>query len=95
MMKKTYVRVITLLLAALMILGVMAPAFTAYAASELTVINNTTDKVEISGDPEDDISLGTLYFSFKEENGKLVLYSSTSSSSEGTSTNQYASGSTV
>lgn len=95
MMKKTYVRVITLLLAALMILGVMAPAFTAYAASELTVINNTTDKVEISGDPEDSISLGTLYFSFKEESDGLVLYSSTSSSSEGTSTGEKASGSTV
>ena len=35
MIKKTYVRVITLLLVALMILGVMAPAFTSYAASEL------------------------------------------------------------
>ncbi len=42
MIKKTYVRVITLLLVALMILGVMAPAFTSYAASELLVIQDTT-----------------------------------------------------
>ncbi len=42
MIKKTYVRVITLLLVALMILGVMAPAFTSYAASELLVISGTT-----------------------------------------------------
>ena len=43
MKKKTYVRVITLLLAVLMILGVMTPAFTSYAASELSVINNSKD----------------------------------------------------
>ncbi len=45
MIKKTYVRVITLLLVALMILGVMAPAFTSYAASELLVVSTATTDV--------------------------------------------------
>ena len=52
MKKKTYVRVITLLLAVLMILGVMAPAFTSYAASELSVINNSKDVVKVEGTPD-------------------------------------------
>ena len=50
MRKKTYVRVITLLLAALMILGVMAPAFTAYAASVLSITGTTN--VSVSGTPD-------------------------------------------
>ena len=63
MKKKTYVRVITLLLAVLMILGVMAPAFTSYAASELSVINNSKDVVEVTGTPdENELPTGTHYF---------------------------------
>ena len=50
MIKKTYVRVITLLLVALMILGVMAPAFTAYAASVLSITSTTN--VSVSGSPD-------------------------------------------
>ena len=63
MIKKTYVRVITLLLVALMILGVMAPAFTSYAAGSLSVINNSPSVVEVTGTPkEDELSTGTHYF---------------------------------
>lgn len=50
MIKKTYVRVITLLLVALMILGVMAPAFTSYAASVLSITGTTN--VSVSGTPD-------------------------------------------
>lgn len=61
MKKKTYVRVITLLLAVLMILGVMAPAFTSYAASELSVINNSKDVVKVEGTPDGkDLKVGKL-----------------------------------
>ena len=85
MMKKTYVRVITLLLAALMILGVMAPAFTAYAASELSVVNNSPSVVDVTGTPDEDtLSTGTHYF--KVVGSDLKLYVSSSSSSEGEDT---------
>lgn len=50
MIKKSYVRVITLLLVALMILGVMAPAFTSYAASVLSITGTTN--VSVSGTPD-------------------------------------------
>lgn len=50
MIKKTYVRVLTLLLVALMILGVMAPAFTSYAASVLSITGTTN--VSVSGTPD-------------------------------------------
>lgn len=84
MKKKTYVRVITLLLAVLMILGVMAPAFTSYAASELSVINNSKDVVEVTGTPdENELPTGTHYFKVGSD---LKLYVSSSSSSEGKNT---------
>ena len=82
MKKKTYVRVITLLLAVLMILGVMAPAFTSYAASQLSLINNSKDVVEVGhGTPdENELPTGTHYFKVGSD---LKLYVSSSSSSEG------------
>ena len=84
MKKKTYVRVITLLLAVLMILGVMAPAFTSYAASELSVINNSKDVVEVTCTPdENELPTGTHYFKVGSD---LKLYVSSSSSSEGKNT---------
>ena len=84
MKKKTYVRVITLLLAVLMILGVMAPAFTSYAASELSVINNSKDVVEVTGTPdENELPTRTHYFKVGSD---LKLYVSSSSSSEGKNT---------
>lgn len=84
MKKKTYVRVITLLLAVLMILGVMAPAFTSYAASELSVINNSKDVVTVTGTPdENELSTGTHYFKVGSD---LNLYVSSSSSSDGKNT---------
>lgn len=84
MKKKTYVRVITLLLAVLMILGVMAPAFTSYAASELSVINNSKDVVTVTGTPdENELSTGTHYFKVDSD---MKLYVSSSSSSKGEDT---------
>lgn len=62
MIKKTYVRVITLLLAALMILGVMAPAFTAYADSVLSITNTTN--VSVSGTPDGE-ALGEGSYEFE------------------------------
>lgn len=80
MIKKTYVRVITLLLAALMILGVMAPAFTSYAASSLSVVNNDPGVVEVAGTPDGtNLKVGTYYFTVKEND----LYVSTSSTDQG------------
>ena len=64
MMKKTYVRVITLLLAALMILGVMAPAFTSYAASVLSITSTTN--VSVSGTPDgENLKEGKYDFTIK------------------------------
>lgn len=84
MKKKTYIRVITLLLAVLMILGVMAPAFTSYAASELSVINNSKDVVTVTGTPdENELSTGTHYFKVDSD---MKLYVSSSSSSKGEDT---------
>ena len=85
MIKKTYVRVITLLLVALMILGVMAPAFTSYAAGSLSVINNSPSVVEVTGTPkEDELSTGTHYF--KVVGSDMKLYVSSSASSQGIDT---------
>ena len=86
MIKKTYVRVITLLLVALMILGVMAPAFTSYAASSLSVINNSPSVVNVTGTPQaDKLSTGTHYF--RIVGSDMKLYVSSSSSSQGEDTN--------
>ena len=77
MIKKTYVRVITLLLVALMILGVMAPAFTSYAASSLSVINNSPSVVNVTGTPQaDKLSTGTHYFRIVGSDMKLYVSSS-------------------
>ena len=85
MIKKTYVRVITLLLVALMILGVMAPAFTSYAAGSLSVINNSPSVVEVTGTPkEDELSTGTHYS--KVVGSDMKLYVSSSASSQGIDT---------
>ena len=85
MIKKTYVRVITLLLVALMILGVMAPAFTSYAADGLIANNNSPATVTLSGTPDGEkLSAGTYYFTVSGSD--LKLYVSTSSSSIGTDT---------
>lgn len=93
MIKKTYVRVITLLLVALMILGVMAPAFTSYAADALTVVNNSKDVVEVTGTPDGTtLKAGTYNFTFSDPDMKLMV--STSSSATGTDTGKTASGST-
>ena len=74
MIKKTYVRVITLLLVALMILGVMAPAFTSYAASSLSVINNSPSVVNVTGTPQaDKLSTGTHYFRIVGSDMKLYV----------------------
>ena len=62
MIKKTYVRVITLLLVALMILGVMAPAFTSYAASELLVISTQKDVTATGTPDESKLAEGTHNF---------------------------------
>lgn len=61
MIKKTYVRVITLLLVALMILGVMAPAFTSYAATVLTVTSNSNNVI-VNGMPSSPLTDGRYYF---------------------------------
>ena len=77
MKKKTYVRVITLLLAVLMILGVMAPAFTSYAASELSVINNSKDVVKVEGTPDGkDLKVGSYRFKFKDSGLELQVSAS-------------------
>lgn len=77
--------VITLLLVALMILGVMAPAFTSYAADSLIANNNSTATVTMTGTPDGDkLPAGTHYFTVKDSD--LKLYVSTSSSSLGTDT---------
>ena len=86
MIKKTYVRVITLLLVALMILGGMAPAVTSYAASSLSVINNSPSVVNVTGTPQaDKLSTGTHYF--RIVGSDMKLYVSSSSSSQGEDTN--------
>ena len=93
MIKKTYVRVITLLLVALMILGVMAPAFTSYAADALTVVNNSPSVVTVEGTPDGTtLKAGTYNFTFSDPDMKLMV--STSSSATGTDTGKTASGST-
>ena len=81
MIKKTYVRVITLLLVALMILGVMAPAFTSYAAGSLSVINNSPSVVTVKGTPDGvKLKSGRYYFTVRDDSG---LYVSTSSTAQG------------
>lgn len=81
MIKKTYVRVITLLLVALMILGVMAPAFTSYAAGTLSVINNSPSVVTVEGTPDGvKLKSGRYYFTVRNDSG---LYVSTSSTAQG------------
>lgn len=81
MIKKTYVRVITLLLVALMILGVMAPAFTSYAAGTLSVINNSPSVVTVEGTPDGvKLKSGRYYFTVRDDSG---LYVSTSSTAQG------------
>ena len=81
MIKKTYVRVITLLLVALMILGVMAPAFTSYAAGSLSVINNSPSVVTVAGTPDGvKLKSGRYYFTVRDDSG---LYVSTSSTAQG------------
>lgn len=81
MIKKTYVRVITLLLVALMILGVMAPAFTSYAAGTLSVINNSPSVVTVAGTPDGvKLKSGRYYFTVRDDSG---LYVSTSSTAQG------------
>lgn len=85
MIKKTYVRVITLLLVALMILGVMAPAFTSYAADGLIANNNSPATVTLSGTPDGEKLLAGTYY-FTVSGSDLKLYVSTSSSSIGTDT---------
>ncbi len=82
MIKKTYVRVITLLLVALMILGVMAPAFTSYAASSLSVVNNSPSVVDVTGTPDGkDLKSGKYYFTVKDDS---TLYVSASTTGQGT-----------
>ncbi len=61
MIKKTYVRVITLLLVALMILGVMAPAFTSYAAT-VAVVTSNSNNVIVNGVPSSPLTEGKYYF---------------------------------
>ena len=69
MIKKTYVRVITLLLVALMILGVMAPAFTSYAAGSLLTITTQTD-VSATGTPDGtNLDEGTYKFKVASNGG--------------------------
>lgn len=81
MIKKTYVRVITLLLVALMILGVMAPAFTSYAAGSLSAINNSPSVVTVDGTPDGvKLKSGRYYFTVRDDSG---LYVSTSSTAQG------------
>ena len=92
MIKKTYVRVITLLLAALMILGVMAPAFTSYAASVLSI--TSTKNVSVSGTPdgtnlkegeyEFEVKAGPQLY-VKEEGGSSELKSDAKFASDNTS----------
>ena len=92
MIKKTYVRVITLLLVALMILGVMAPAFTSYAASVLSI--TSTKNVSVSGTPdgtnlkegeyEFEVKAGPQLY-VKEEGGSSELKSDAKFASDNTS----------
>ena len=92
MIKKSYVRVITLLLVALMILGVMAPAFTSYAASVLSI--TSTKNVSVSGTPdgtnlkegeyEFEVKAGPQLY-VKEEGGSSELKSDAKFASDNTS----------
>lgn len=87
MIKKTYVRVITLLLVALMILGVMAPAFTSYAASVLSITGTTN--VSVSGTP-DGTNLKEGEYEFEVKAGPQLYVKEEGGSSELKSDAQFA-----
>ena len=74
MRNKTLVRVVTLLLVALMVLTTFAPAFTAYAAEVLTIVEESSKNVTASGYPDANIfQEGTYNFTVEKSGEKLSV----------------------
>ena len=70
MRNKTLVRVVTLLLVALMVLTTFAPAFTAYAAEVLTIVEESSENVTASGYPDANIFQEGTYIFTVEKSGE-------------------------
>ena len=74
MRNKTLVRVVTLLLVALMVLTTFAPAFTAYAAEVLTIVEESSENVTASGYPDANIfQEGTYNFTVEKSGENLSV----------------------
>ena len=74
MRNKTLVRVVTLLLVALMVLTTFAPAFTAYAAEVLTIVEKSSENVTASGYPDANIfQEGTYNFTVEKSGENLSV----------------------
>ena len=74
MRNKTLVRVVTLLLVALMVLTTFAPAFTAYVAEVLTIVEESSKNVTASGYPDANIfQEGTYNFTVEKSGEKLSV----------------------